>query len=91
MEGELLEGEAEQHDDGLGDVAIARHGFVHPVAHVGVLEGAPLDARQVDLPAEAAADEDAEAVPTAELALPVAGAAAGGEHPPVLGRVGLSG
>src|SRR4051795_12224203 len=61
VQSQLLEREAEQHHDSFGDVAVAGQGFVDPVAPLGVLERAALDARQVDLPAETATDEDAKA------------------------------
>ena len=62
-----------------------------PVADVGVLEGSPLQAREVDLSGEPRAHEDAEAVAAAQLPLTLAGAAAGPEGGRAPRGVGLAG
>src|SRR3954467_15760789 len=90
VEVQVLEGEAGEHDERLGYVALARPRLVHPVPDVGALERTPLHGGQVDLAAEVAADEDAEPVPGAELALALAGAAAHREGVAVAGRIGLA-
>ena len=91
VQSQVLEGEPE-HDSGrLGRIPVPGHRLVDPVADIGVLERAPLDAGDVDLAAEAAVDEDAESVAAPQLAFAVAGAAPGREHPAVLGRVRLAG
>ncbi|HEU5148978.1 MAG TPA: hypothetical protein VFU19_00690, partial [Iamia sp.] len=91
MEAELLEGEAGEDDDGLGHQAPAGDGLVDPVADVGVLERAPLDGVEVDLAAEPALVEDAEAVAGAEGPLALAGGAAHAEGVAVGGGVGGAG
>ena len=88
MEAQVLEGEAEHRDDGLGGEAPARHLLVDPVAHVGVLERTPLDGVEVDLSPQALPHEDAEPVTRPQLAFAVPGPAAGGEGPAVVHHVG---
>ena len=91
---QVLEGGAAQQHERLGHVALAGLRLVDPVADVAALERAPLHDRQVDLAGEVAVDEDAVAVAGAELALPLAGAAAHGEGVAALhgvGRAGASG
>ena len=88
---QVLEGEAGEGDHRLGDVALAGVALVDPVADVGALERTPLHGVQVDLAGERSVDEDAEAVPRAELALALAGAASHQERVPVPGGVGLAG
>ncbi len=60
VQAELLEREAGQDHDRLGDEAAPGHGLVDPVPDVGVLERAPLDGVEVDLPGQRLVDEDAE-------------------------------
>ena len=69
MESEFFETEAQDDHKRLGHIAVARLGFVDPVADVGVLERPPLDRVQVDLTGEHALDEHTEAVARAELPL----------------------
>jgi hypothetical protein len=91
VEAEVVEGEAGDGHQRLGHVAVPGLGLVDPVAHVGVLERAALDAGQVDLPGQGAVHEDPEAVAGAELPLALPGPAPGVERRLALGVVGLAG
>jgi hypothetical protein len=68
---QVLEGEADHEDERFGGDALPGVGLVDPVADVGVLERAPLDARQVHLPDErAGVEEDPHGVGGVEVPLP---------------------
>src|SRR5215212_5180895 len=59
---QLLEGEAHQHDDGLGDVRLTGAFTVDPVADGRALQSTARDVVEIDLAGQLLVDEDAEGV-----------------------------
>ena len=88
MQLQLLEREAHQHDDGLGDVALTSAIAVDPVPDRRTLQCAARHVVQVDFAGQLVVDEHAEWVGVVGRPFPITRRAASVEGAAVAGRVG---